>query len=71
MDHCIRDTLRFFFSRVLRGCYIHTIHEEMILGDLVRTMPRINASLENRQVDYQTSMVEVEGKINKIYLYLF
>ena len=29
-------------------------------------MPRINAALENRQVDYQTSMVEVEGKINQI-----
>ena len=29
-------------------------------------MPRINAALENRQEDYQTSMVEVEGKINQI-----
>ena len=37
----------------------------MTVGDLVRTMPRINAALENRQVDYQTSMVEVEGKINQ------
>ena len=38
----------------------------MIVGDLTRTMPRINATLENRQADYQTSMVEVEGKINQI-----
>ena len=38
----------------------------MTVGDIARTMPRINASLENRQVDYQTSMVEVEGKINQI-----
>ena len=45
---------------------IHTIQEEMSVGDLVRTMPRINASLENRQANYQTSMVEVEGKINQI-----
>ena len=37
----------------------------MIVGDLARTMPRINAALENRQADYQTSMVEVEGKINQ------
>ena len=44
---------------------IHTIQEEMTVGDLARTMPRINASLENRQADYQTSMVEVEGKINQ------
>ena len=37
----------------------------MTVGDLVRTMPRINAALENQQADYQTSMVEVEGKINQ------
>ena len=29
------------------------------------TMPRINATLENRQEYDQTSMVEVEGKINQ------
>ena len=44
---------------------IHTIQEEMIVGDLARTMPRINAALENRQAEYQTSMVEVEGMINQ------
>ena len=27
---------------------IHTIQEEMTVGDLVRTIPRINASLDNR-----------------------
>ena len=37
----------------------------MTVGDLARTMPRINAVLENWQADYQTSIVEVEGKINK------
>ena len=37
----------------------------MTVGELARTMPRINATLENRQADYQTSMVEVEGKINQ------
>ena len=38
----------------------------MFVGDLARTMPRINAALENRKADYQTSMVEVEGKLNQI-----
>ena len=38
----------------------------MTVGDLTRTMPRINAAVENRQADYQTSMVEVESKINQI-----
>ena len=37
----------------------------MSVGDLARTMPRINAALENRQADYQNSMVEVEGMINQ------
>ena len=37
----------------------------MTVGDLARTMPRINAALENQQANYQTSMVEVEGKINQ------
>ena len=38
----------------------------MIVSYLARTMPRINAALENGKVDYQTSMVEVEGKLNQI-----
>ena len=38
----------------------------MTVGDLARTMPKINVELENRQADYQTSMVEVEGKLNQI-----
>ena len=36
----------------------------MIVGDLARGIPRINASLENRHAEYQTSMVEVEGMMN-------
>ena len=37
----------------------------MTVGELARSMPRINAALENCQADYQTSMVEVEGMINQ------
>ena len=44
---------------------IHNIQEEMTVGELARSMPRINASLENRQAKYQNSMVEVEGMINQ------
>ena len=36
----------------------------MIIGELVRTMHRINVALENRQAEYQTSMVEVGGMLN-------
>ena len=42
----------------------------MTLGDLERTIPRINAALENRKADYQTSMVEVEGKLNQTPIYI-
>ena len=31
---------------------------------MARSMPRICAALENRQVDHQTSMVEIKGMIN-------
>ena len=42
------------------------IQEEITFDDLARIMPRINAALENKQADYQTSMVEVKGKLNQI-----
>ena len=42
---------------------VHTIQEEAMVGDVTNEMPRINATLENRQVDHQTSMVEIEGMI--------
>ena len=42
------------------------MQEEITVGDLATTMPRINVALENRKADYQTSMVEVEGKLNQI-----
>ena len=41
------------------------MQEETTVCDLARGMPRINAALENRQVEYQTSMVEIEGMINQ------
>ena len=50
-------------KRRLSATYM--VQEEMIVGDLERTMPRINAALENRKEDYETSMVEVEGKLNQ------
>ena len=43
---------------------IHTVQEEMTVGDLARGMLRINATLKNIQAEYQTSMVEVEGLLN-------
>ena len=47
---------------------VHTIQEEETVGDVVNEMPRINAALENRHVDHQTSMVEVQGMIQNQYV---
>ena len=44
---------------------VHTIQEEPTIGDVANKMPRINAGLENQQADHQTSMVEIEGMIEK------
>ena len=35
-----------------------------MVSELARGMPIINATLENRQAEYQNSMVEVEGMLN-------
>jgi len=35
------------------------------IGEIARSIPQISATLENRQAEYQTSMVEVEGKLKQ------
>ena len=42
---------------------MHTIQEEETMGDVANEMPRIKATMENRQADHQTSIVEVQGMI--------
>eukprot|EP00253_Pinus_taeda_P012980 PITA_12980 len=39
------------------------IYEASTVGDVAQSMPRINAALEDRQADYQPTMIEFEGKI--------
>eukprot|EP00253_Pinus_taeda_P026609 PITA_26609 len=39
------------------------IHEASIVGEVGRSVPRINVALEDRQAEYQPTMVEFEGKI--------
>eukprot|EP00253_Pinus_taeda_P029605 PITA_29605 len=47
---------------------ISQIHEASTVGDVARSVPRINAALEDRQAEYQPSMVEFEGKISNLSL---
>jgi hypothetical protein len=43
---------------------VQTIQEATTVGELARSTPKISATLENRQEDHQTSMVEIEGMIH-------
>ena len=38
------------------------------MGDVARNIPRINAALEDRQADYQPTMIELDGKILTQYV---
>eukprot|EP00253_Pinus_taeda_P030332 PITA_30332 len=42
------------------------IHEASIVGEVGRSVPRIHATLDDRQVEYQPTMVEFEGKISDL-----
>eukprot|EP00253_Pinus_taeda_P011330 PITA_11330 len=45
---------------------ISQIHEASTVGDVARSVPRINAALEDRQAEYQPTMVEFEGKTSNL-----
>eukprot|EP00253_Pinus_taeda_P002210 PITA_02210 len=45
---------------------ISQIHEASTVGDVARSVPRINAALEDCQAVCQPSMVEFEGKISNL-----
>jgi hypothetical protein len=47
---------------------VHNVQEAVIVNDMAQCNHKINASLENRQVDHQSTMVEIEGMINQKYV---
>eukprot|EP00253_Pinus_taeda_P022853 PITA_22853 len=46
------------------------IHEASTVGEVGRSVPRINAALEDRQAEYQPTMVEFEGKISNLTIFV-
>jgi hypothetical protein len=42
---------------------VYNIQEATTVNDVARSMPQIYAALDNRQVDHQASVVEMEGMI--------
>jgi predicted aspartyl protease len=43
---------------------VHNIQEVETMKDMGGSMPKIYASLDNKKVEYQSPMIEVEGKID-------
>jgi hypothetical protein len=43
---------------------VHNIQEDETVGDMGRNMPTIYVSLYSKKVEYQSTMIEVEGKID-------
>jgi hypothetical protein len=43
---------------------VHNVQQDDTVEDMGRSMPRIYAALDNKQVEFQSHMIEVEGKIN-------
>ena len=43
---------------------VHNVQQAKIVEDMGKRVPRIYAALDNKQVEYQSHMIEVEGMIN-------
>jgi hypothetical protein len=43
---------------------VHNVQQDDIVEDMGINVPRIYAALDNKQVEFQSHMIEVEDKIN-------
>jgi hypothetical protein len=43
---------------------VHNVQQDETMEDMGSRIPRIYAALDNKQVEYQSHMIEVEGMIN-------
>jgi hypothetical protein len=43
---------------------VHNVQQVATVEDMGRNVPRIYAALDNKQDEFQSHMIEVEGKIN-------
>jgi hypothetical protein len=59
-DHMFRDCPH----RGEKGRTVHNVQQAEIVEDMGRNVPRIYAALDNKQSEYQSHMIEVEGMIN-------
>jgi hypothetical protein len=47
-----------------KGRTFHNVQQNETMEDMGRNVPRIYTSLDNKQVEYNSHMIEVEGMIN-------
>jgi hypothetical protein len=59
-DHVLRD----FPNRGGKVKIAYNVQQVEIVEDMGKSVPRIYAALDNKQAEFQSHMIEVEGKIN-------
>ena len=59
-DHRYRD----YSHRKDKMIVFHNVQQSETVEDVGRRVPRIYAALDNKQVEFQSHMIEVEGMIN-------
>jgi hypothetical protein len=47
---------------------VHNLQEASIVGDVGKSLHQINAVMDGRQDDHQSTVVEIEGKINNTHI---
>jgi hypothetical protein len=55
---------RYFPQRGDKGRTVHIVQQALIVEDMGINVPRIYAVLDNKQDEFQSQMIEVEGNIN-------
>jgi hypothetical protein len=54
---------RYFPQRGENARTVHSVQQATTIEDMGRNVPKIYAALYNKQVEFQSHMIEVEGKI--------
>jgi hypothetical protein len=57
---------RYFPHRGEKVRIVHNVQQVDTVGDMGKSVPRIYTALDNKQVEFQSHMIEVKGNINKL-----
>jgi len=55
---------RYYPQRGDKAKIVHSVQQAVKIEDMGRNVPRIYVALDNKKVDFQSHMIEVEGKSN-------